>query len=93
MNVITICPPLLLVRMFGVPDAVAMPAKIGDEITFKAHGQEWYCKRLPNSYFLAAFVDGKPHGRARFGTAKQIAKDIGAILETGALPREKTSFA
>ncbi len=92
-NVIHVIPPAYLVTLFNVPEFVALPAKIGgDAVLFDAHGKRWQVKRLRRSvYFLAELVH--PCTRARFGTAKEIAEDIGIVLECGALPHAKNSMA
>lgn len=85
-----IVPPMLLVRMFGVPDRVAMPRKVGEEITFEAYSKRWHCKRISKTTWNLWAPLHSP--RMRFGNASQIAEDIGHVLETGALPMAKESF-
>lgn len=86
-----IVPPVLLVRMFGVPESVAMPRRVGDEITFEAYSKRWHCKRINrNTWNLWAPLHSQ---RMRFGNSSQIAEDIGHVLETGAMPQIKTSMA
>ena len=87
----TIVTPLLLVQLFGVPDAVNMPRKVGEEITFDAHGKRWHCKRVNRySWNLWAPLHSP---RMRWGNAKEIAEDIGNVLETGAMPEAKQGYA
>lgn len=83
--------PTMLVTMFGVPDRVSMPRKVGQEITFEAYQKRWHCKRLGRTTWNLWAPLSSP--RMRFGTAKEIAADIGHVLETGALPQSKESFA
>ncbi len=71
--------------MATILPAVALPAKVGEYVLFMAHGKQWHVSRLRrNVYFLAEAINPP---RARFGTAKEIAADIGVVLECGALPR------
>ena len=87
MNTLVITPPTMLVQMFGVPESVKMPAKIGEEITFQAYGKRWHCKRVRRDcYWLSAPLSSP---RCRFGTREEIAEDIGNVLETGSLPESK----
>lgn len=73
--------------------AIALPAKVGDSIDFKAHGKVWYCKRLNlNTWFLAAFRETGSE-RARFGDALDIRDDIAHIFATGCLPQSKSAVA
>lgn len=71
-----------------VPEAVTMPGKIGEEVTFIAHGKRWHVKRVRRDcWWLSAPLHDS---RCRFGTQAEIADDIGVVLETGALPRSAT---
>jgi hypothetical protein len=83
----TIVPPVLLVRMFGVPESVTMPRKIGQEITFTAYDRLFHCKRVRRDCWWLSAPLSSP--RCRFGTADEIAADIGHVLETGNLPESK----
>lgn len=86
---IVIVPPVLLVRMFGVPEHVKMPTKNNPEVTFDAHGRRFTVRRInPTTYTLSCLLHDP---RMRFGTANEIAEDIGHVLETGRLPHAKTS--
>lgn len=79
--------PTLLVELFDVPPMIRMPAKLREEITFKAHGKRWHCKRLATDIWSLSAPLHSPD--MRFGTAAEIADDIGFVLETGELPRSK----
>ncbi len=91
MKRLTIVPPTYLVTMFGVPESVGMPARVGDEVTFEAHGKRWHTKRVNRiSWNLWAPLHSP---RMRWGTRKEIAEDIGVVLETGAMPQSKERMA
>lgn len=88
---IVVVPPTMLVQMFGVPDRVALPSAKGGETVFDCYGKRFYVKKVTQSAFMLTCPLHYP--QARFGTAGEIADDIGRVLETGVLPREKTSVA
>jgi hypothetical protein len=77
--------PTLLVRMFGLPDFVKMPSKVGQEITFDAYGKRFLVKRSARNVFFLSCPLASP--RCRFGTLDQIAEDVATVLETGAMPQ------
>jgi hypothetical protein len=83
--------PTLLVNLFGVPPMVRIPSKMREEITFEAHGKRWHCKRIASDTWMLSVPLHSP--RARFGTASEIAEDIGSVLETGELPQSKHQVA
>jgi hypothetical protein len=85
-----VVPPLYLVTLFGVPAMVRLPSKVGESNEFGAHGKRFTTKRLRRDVW---FLRCEGETRGRFGTAQEIQSDIGHVLETGALPREKHSFA
>ncbi len=86
-----IVPPVLLVKLFGVPECIALPHKIDGTTEFTAHGKQWQVKKLRRgTYFLIETTAGAST-RGRFGTATEISDDIGRVLESGALPRSETS--
>ena len=81
---ITVVPPVLLVRLFGVPESIAMPRKVGDIVQYAAHGRQFQVKRVNrDTWHLRDLGIAE---RSRFGTVKEIADDVGSTLETGALP-------
>ena len=84
---IVVVPPVLLVKMFGVPELVRLPTKAGESVVFTAYGKEWLCKYICRDTLCLRHVGHDHH--ARWGTARQIAADIGHVLETGALPCSK----
>ena len=84
---LVVVPPLFLVRLFGVPASVRLPAKVREEVTFEAHGKCFHVKRLASDVWFLSCPLNSP--RARFGTLEEIAEDVGHVLETGALPVSK----
>ena len=91
MKTMVVVTPTLLVKLFGVPECVRLPAKMREETTFEAHGRHFIVKRIErNTWFLSCPLCDP---RARFGTQTEIAADIGHVLECGRLPHEKHSFA
>jgi hypothetical protein len=75
----------MLVKMFGVPELVRLPATVGQETTFEAHGKRFHLKRIAtDTWFLSCPLNDP---RARFGTQEEIAEDVGRVLESGHLPR------
>lgn len=91
MKTIHIVPPALLVQMFGVPESVALPTAIGAETVFDAHGKRFYCKKVRRDCFHLSAPLSSP--RFRWGTAKEMAEDIGHVLETGSMPQSKERMA
>lgn len=86
MRVIT--SPKLLVELFGVPELIRLPAKVGHEINFQAHSKTWQAGRISRqSWFVA-----EANGRGFVGSEQQIADAIGIILETGTLPVSENSI-
>lgn len=84
---IVVVPPRLLVDLFGVPESVSLPSRRGEEITFEAHGKRFHVKKITGTeYFLSCPLHSP---RTRFGTGKEIAEDIGRVLECGILPQCK----
>lgn len=88
---IVIVPPTMLVKIFGCPESVRIPTKKGEEVVFDCYGRRFYVKKLSQSTYMLTNPLNDP--RARFGTAKEIADDVSRVLETGRLPREKSSMA
>ena len=81
-----IVPPKMLVEMFGVPESVAIPSKVGQETVFDCHGRRFYVKKLSQSTWMLTNPLNDP--RARFGSsAADIGEDVARVLETGKLPR------
>jgi hypothetical protein len=79
-----VVPPRHLVVMFGVPERVTVPGKMGMVIEFHAHGRTFRVKRLNrNTWHLR---DLEISERSRFGRMDDICADVGAVLETGHLP-------
>jgi hypothetical protein len=76
-----------MVKLFGNPEMVRMPSKIGEEITFECHGKRFHCKRVRRDCWWLSSPLHSPV--CRFGNAGEIAEDIGNVLETGALPQSK----
>ncbi len=70
---------------------VSLPKKIWEQTVFRAHGKSWRILKEGNDAYSFC-ADAEPTVR-RFGTAKEIAEDIGIVLECGALPRAKNSMA
>ena len=79
--------PAVLVNLFDVPPMVRLPSKMREPTYFEAHGKQWRLNRISrNTWHLS----GVPSiGHSRFGTAAEIAEDIGFLFETGTLPRSK----
>lgn len=86
-----VVPPTMLVKMFGVPEMVRIPDKISDGPNeFSCHGRTFRVKRISrDTWHLRDLAISE---RSRFGTKKQIAEDVGKVLETGVLPRSSSGF-
>lgn len=69
---------------------IHLPVKIGEEVSFSAHGKTYSVKRIARSTWHLRDTAIKTH--SRFGTAQEIAEDIGHVIECGSLPRSGTGF-
>jgi len=66
---------------------ITIPNKMREATLFPAHGKTWQIKRIRRDcWYLAEYKLGGP---SRFGTRKQIIKDVGYLLESGHLPHSK----
>lgn len=83
---LVVVPPAMLVKMFGVPELVRLPVKVGETTTFTAHSIEWKCKYIRRGVYYLGKADSRGQVHARWGRAAEIAEDIGHVLEHGSLP-------
>jgi hypothetical protein len=83
--------PTLLVKMFGVPESVRVPRKLGEETTFIAYSIRFHLKKLASDTWCLSCPLHSP--RCRFGNRAEIIEDVGKVLETGALPKSVNAVA